>query len=135
MLKHILAAAMATALITAPLAPAFAQAATEKSEKKAKKKTETTEQKLTAQQQKMKDCGPKWADYKKEKNVKGRAEYRKFMSTCLKAERPLQTHRGRRRDLKSLRRPLPSISIGRSQVNSMHQLVTLTEPYDVKCKD
>ena len=29
----------------------------------------------------MKDCGPKWADYKKEKNVKGRAEYRKFMST------------------------------------------------------
>jgi hypothetical protein len=32
----------------------------------------------------MKDCAVKWADYKKEKNVKGRAEYRKFMSTCLK---------------------------------------------------
>ena len=32
----------------------------------------------------MKDCGAKWQDYKKEKNVKGRAEYRKFMSTCLK---------------------------------------------------
>ena len=32
----------------------------------------------------MKDCAPKWADYKKEKKVKGRAEYRKFMSTCLK---------------------------------------------------
>ena len=76
MFKHLLAAAMATALLAAPLAPAFAQAATEKAEK-AKKP-------LTPQQQKMKDCGPKWADYKKEKNVKGRAEYRKFMSTCLK---------------------------------------------------
>ncbi|MEA2982422.1 MAG: psiF repeat [Alphaproteobacteria bacterium] len=84
MLKHILAAAMATALITAPLAPAFAQATTEKSDKSAKKAAPKTEKKLTAQQQKMKDCGPKWATYKKEKNVKGRAEYRKFMSTCLK---------------------------------------------------
>ena len=42
------------------------------------------EKKLTAQQQKMKDCGAKWQAYKKEKNVKGRAEYRKFQSTCLK---------------------------------------------------
>ena len=86
MLKHILAAAVTTALITAPLASAFAQAATEKNEKKtSKKKSEKSEKKLTAQQQKMKDCAPKWAAYKKEKNVKGRAEYRKFMSTCLKA--------------------------------------------------
>ena len=86
MLKHILAAAMAAALIAAPVAPAFAQAATEKSDTKGSKKTaKTSEKKLTPQQQKMKDCGPKWADYKKEKNVKGRAEYRKFMSTCLKA--------------------------------------------------
>ena len=85
MLKHILAAAVATALITAPLTPAFAQATTDKSEKKAtKKKSAKSERKLTAQQQKMKDCAPKWAAYKKEKNVKGRAEYRKFMSTCLK---------------------------------------------------
>jgi len=64
---------------------AFAQATTEKSDKKAKGSAKTTEQKLTAQQQKMKDCAPKWAAYKKEKNVKGRAEHRKFMSTCLKA--------------------------------------------------
>ena len=35
MLKHLLAAALATALIAAPLAPALAQAATEKTEKKA----------------------------------------------------------------------------------------------------
>ena len=76
MIKHLLAAAMATALIAAPLAPAFAQADTEKTAK-AKKE-------LTPQQQKMKDCGPKWADYKKEKNVKGRAEHNKFMSSCLK---------------------------------------------------
>ena len=33
----------------------------------------------------VKVCAPKWAAHKKEKNVKGRAEYRKFMSTCLKA--------------------------------------------------
>jgi Ni/Co efflux regulator RcnB len=75
MLKHVLAAAMAAALIAAPVAPAFAQAATEKSD---------TKKKLTPQQQKMKDCAPKWAAYKKEKNVKGRAEHNKFMSTCLK---------------------------------------------------
>ena len=83
MLKHLVAAAVAAALIGAPMAPAFAQAAAEKTEKKAAKPAKT-EKKLTAQQQKMKDCGPKWADYKKEKNVKGRAEYRKFISTCLK---------------------------------------------------
>jgi len=80
--KYVLAAALAGA----PLAPAFAQAATEKSDtNKAKKTTKKSEKKLTAQQQKITDCAPKWADYKKEKNVKGRAEYRKFMSTCLKA--------------------------------------------------
>ena len=63
----------------------FAQATTtEKSDKKEKKAAKKSEKKLTAQQQKMKDCAPKWADYKKEKKVKGRAEYRKFMSTCLK---------------------------------------------------
>ncbi len=85
MLKRILAATLAAALITAPLAPAFAQTAAEKSDAKTSKKTaKKSEKKLTAQQQKMKDCGPKWADYKKEKNVKGRVEYRKFMSTCLK---------------------------------------------------
>ena len=50
------------------------------------KKADTAEKKaLTPQQQKMKDCAGKWGDYKKEKNVKGQAEYRKFMSGCLKA--------------------------------------------------
>lgn len=77
MLKTVLAAAFAAALITAPMAPAFAQAKTEKSEKK-------TDKKLTPQQQKMKDCGAKWQAHKKEHNVKGAAEYRKFQSTCLK---------------------------------------------------
>jgi hypothetical protein len=84
MLKHLLAAAVAAALITAPLTPAYAQATTEKSTKKPKKAAQKAK-KVTAQQQKMKDCGPKWADHKKEKNVKGRAEYRKFMSSCLKS--------------------------------------------------
>ena len=88
MLKYILAAAVAAALITAPLTPAFAQATTEKSEKKAKRPAKATEQKserkLTAQQQKMKDCGAKWQDEKKTKNVSGKAAYQKFLGTCLK---------------------------------------------------
>jgi hypothetical protein len=33
----------------------------------------------------MKDCGAKWQDYKKGKNVTGRADYQKFLKTCLKA--------------------------------------------------
>jgi hypothetical protein len=77
MLKCLVAAVLATCLISAPLAPALAQAKTETSEKRVEKK-------LTPQQQKMKDCGAKWQAYKKEKNVKGRAEYNKFQSTCLK---------------------------------------------------
>jgi len=39
---------------------------------------------LTAQQQKMKDCGGKWQDEKKTKGVSGKAAYKTFMSTCLK---------------------------------------------------
>ena len=49
------------------------------------KKAAAAKKELTPQQQKMKDCAGKWGDYKKEKKVKGRAEYRKFMSGCLKA--------------------------------------------------
>ena len=82
MFKSLLAAAFAAALIAAPATPSFAQATTtQKSEKAAKK----TAKPLTAQQQKMKDCGAKWQDHKKEKNVKGQAEYRKFLKTCLSA--------------------------------------------------
>jgi len=44
------------------------------------------EKKLTPQQQKMKDCGAKWQEHKKTAAVKGRAEYRKFLSGCLKAK-------------------------------------------------
>ncbi len=89
MLKHVLAAALAAALIGAPAAPAWSQAATEKTDKQPPKTTQKTSEakpakKLTPQQQKMKDCGAKWQAYKKEKNVSGRAEYRKFQSTCLK---------------------------------------------------
>ena len=39
---------------------------------------------LSPQQQKMKDCGAKWQDHKKAANVKGKAEYQKFLSGCLK---------------------------------------------------
>ena len=92
MFKHLLAAAVATTLISAPLAPAYSQAAAEKTEKATTKKAKkapaaektAAKKELTPQQQRMKDCAAKWGDYKKEKNVKGRAEYRKFMSGCLK---------------------------------------------------
>ncbi len=77
MLKYLVAAAVAGALIAVPAASSFAQAPAAKTENK-------TEKKLTPQQQKMKDCSAKWADYKKEKNVKGKVEHNKFMGTCLK---------------------------------------------------
>jgi hypothetical protein len=76
MLKHLWAAAIACALVAIPAAPSFAQGTA--------KKTAAAEKKVSPQQQKMKDCAGKWGDYKKEKNVKGRAEHRKFMSSCLK---------------------------------------------------
>lgn len=82
MFKIVFAAAVAAALIAVPAAPSHAQAtATEKSEKPKK----AAAKKLTPQQQKMKDCGAKWQTHKKEKNVKGRAEYSKFLKTCLSA--------------------------------------------------
>ena len=80
MFKHLLAAAVACTLIVAPAIPSFAQQATTEKSEKAKK---PPAKKLTAQQQKMKDCGAKWQDHKKEKNVKGAVEYRKFLKTCL----------------------------------------------------
>ena len=84
MLKHLLAAAIAATMIAAPAATAaYAQTATEKSE--AKKPKKAAKKELTPQQQKMKDCAAKWGDHKKEKKVKGRTEYNKFMSGCLKA--------------------------------------------------
>lgn len=65
---RIIAGLAALALVaTAPLAPAMA------------------EKKLTPQQQKMKDCGAKWQAHKKAANVKGRKEYQKFLSGCLKS--------------------------------------------------
>ena len=121
MLKHILAAAVAAALITAPLTPAFAQATTEKSEKKAKTSAKAaepkSEKKLSAQQQKMKDCAEVGClqEGKEREGPRGIPQVHEHLSEGLNGSP--QTHRGRRRDLKSLRRPLPSISVGRSQVN------------------
>jgi hypothetical protein len=80
MFKHMLATVFATALIVAPMTPTMAQTSTEKSAK-----TETkAAKKLTPQQQKMKDCGAKWQEYKKAHKVKGKVEYQKFLKTCLK---------------------------------------------------
>jgi hypothetical protein len=84
MFKSILTAALAAALMSAPLAPALAQAKTEKPAAAATTTTPAPAKKLTAQQQKMKDCGAKWQEEKKAKGVKGKAAYQKFLSTCLK---------------------------------------------------
>jgi curli biogenesis system outer membrane secretion channel CsgG len=77
MLKVILAAALSIAVIAA--APAVSAQTTTSEPAKA-----ASEKKLTPQQQKMKDCGAKWQDYKKANNVKGRDAYRKFQKDCLK---------------------------------------------------
>ena len=90
MIKHLFAAAVAAALIATPVTISYAQQAApadksdSKDTKKAKKSAKSAKKELSPQQQKMKDCAGKWGDYKKEKKVKGRAEYRKFMSGCLK---------------------------------------------------
>jgi Ni/Co efflux regulator RcnB len=84
MIKSILAVALAAAMIATPVTSALAQSAAPAAEKTGKKADAKTAKTLTPQQQKMKDCGAKWQDYKKEKNVKGRAEYQKFLKTCLK---------------------------------------------------
>jgi len=75
MTKH-LALAVTIAWLAAGAAPAMAEtkAATTAGEGK----------KVSAQQQRMKDCAAKWKDEKKAKNVKGRDAYRSFMSGCLK---------------------------------------------------
>lgn len=68
-----LTAALAAAWLATTMMPAMAQ-----------DKKPAEEKKVTAQQQRMKDCAGKWKDEKKAKNVKGREAYRTFMSGCLK---------------------------------------------------
>ena len=99
MLKLLLSATLAAALAASTVAPVPALAQTtapakaEKSAKATKSDTKSDEtkaakepKKLTAQQQKMKDCGAKWQDEKKAKNVSGRTAYQKFLSSCLKSD-------------------------------------------------
>jgi hypothetical protein len=87
---------LAFSLLTLGQAPALAQGAP-KAETKAATKTESTsptaaasdkaakpKRPLTAQQQKMKECGAKWQEEKKTKGVKGREAWNKFRSECLK---------------------------------------------------
>ena len=84
MIRQVFAAAIAAVLLSIPAAPVSAATAQPAGEAAKPASAARAERKLTPQQQKMKDCGAKWQAYKKEKNVKGRAEYRKFTSTCLK---------------------------------------------------
>lgn len=100
MLRTLMAVLVCAAFsVSVPLASAHAQTtdktedtgskATKKKSRSAKSKdagdSETKDKKkLTPQQEKMKECGAKWQEEKKAKNVKGREAYRKFLSTCLK---------------------------------------------------
>jgi hypothetical protein len=68
-----LTAALAVAWLATGMLPATAE-----------DKKPAAEKKVTAQQQRMKDCAAKWKDEKKAKDVKGREAYRTFMSGCLK---------------------------------------------------
>jgi len=94
-LSAALAAGLTFAAPAALLAQSTAPAKTEKSDKKMSKsdaKSDSaaaddkskTAKPLTAQQQKMKDCGAKWQEEKKSKGVSGKAAYQKFLGTCLK---------------------------------------------------
>ena len=56
-----------------------------KSDAKSDEKAKPAKKPLTAQQQKMKDCGAKWQEEKKSKGVKGRAAYNAFNKECLKS--------------------------------------------------
>jgi hypothetical protein len=88
MLKYVVTAAVAAALFAAvPLQSSLAQIARPTAIPAAPTKppAAASEKKLSPQQAKMKECGAKWQAHKKEAKVSGRAEHRKFMSTCLKA--------------------------------------------------
>jgi len=100
MLKFFFSALLAAALALSLPAAVDAQTTdTPKAAKKAKSETKSEtkaetksdaksdakgSKPLTAQQQKMKECGAKWQDEKKAKGVKGKEAYQKFLSGCLK---------------------------------------------------
>ncbi len=72
-MKRLMVAACAAAFLALTASsPAFAQ-------------EQAPQKKLSAQQQKMKDCAAKWKDEKAKTGVKGREAYRKFLSACLKS--------------------------------------------------
>ena len=68
--------------------------------------------------------------YKKEKNVKGRAEYRKFLSTCLKADRAESNAPRASTRLSVSSTPSAVYQYREVSGQIVHRLVTLTEPYD-----
>jgi hypothetical protein len=82
MLKYVVTAAVAAVLFAVPVQSSHAQAPGGATKPPA---AAPAEKKISPQQAKMKECGAKWQAHKKEAKVSGRAEHRKFMSTCLKA--------------------------------------------------
>ena len=89
----LLSGLLATAVIAAPYS-ALAQDATKTPEIKVAAKPDAVDdaktddkakRPLTAQQQKLKDCGAKWQEEKKAKGVKGLEAWNKFRSDCMKS--------------------------------------------------
>jgi len=58
----------------------------EKDETKKKAEKEKKEKKLTPAQQRMKDCGAKWQEHKKETGEKTKDQYNSFLKKCLKKD-------------------------------------------------
>lgn len=89
----LLSGLLATTLIAAPFA-AFAQDTPKTAEIKVAAKPDAVDdakaetkakRPLTAQQQKLKDCGAKWQEEKKTKGVKGLEAWNKFRGDCMKS--------------------------------------------------
>ncbi|MBS4083947.1 MAG: hypothetical protein KGZ73_10380 [Rhizobiales bacterium] len=58
----------------------------EKDETKKKSEKEKKEKKLTPAQQRMKDCGAKWQEHKKETGEKTKDQYNSFLKKCMKKD-------------------------------------------------
>jgi Ni/Co efflux regulator RcnB len=91
----LLSGLLATAVVAAPYA-AFAQDAKPEAKTEIKvaakpdavddaKAEAKAKRPLTAQQQKLKDCGAKWQEEKKTKGVKGLEAWNKFRGDCMKS--------------------------------------------------
>ncbi len=90
--RVVFAISLALAMPAALRAQSTAPAPVQKSDKTAKPETRTEPlpdktggaKSVAAKRQKLRDCGTKWQDEKKAKDLTGKAAYLRFLSACLK---------------------------------------------------